>query len=116
MEREGGLYTVTQIAQQLGFGGGPNAMARQLTGKGRILAVHRGGHFLYPGFQFDWAGGRVLPTVKDVVRMGRYAGWPDEQIALWFYTPNRRLSNKRPVDVRDNEEQLMSLAEEDIGT
>ena len=113
MEREGGLFTVAEIAQRLGFGGGPNAMARQLTGKGRILAVQRGEHFLYPGFQFD-PGGRVIPAVKDVIRMGRYAGWPDEQIALWFYTPNRQLSGKRPVDVRDNEEQLLNVAEENI--
>ena len=114
MEREGGLFTVAEMAQRLGFGGGPNAMARQLTGKGRVLAVQRNGHFLYPGFQFDSAGPRVIPAVKDVIRMGRYAGWPDEQIALWFYTPNRQLSGKRPVDVRENEEQLLSVAEENI--
>lgn len=114
MEREGGLYTVAEMAQRLGFGGGPNAMARQLTGKGRVLAVQRGGHFLYPGFQFDPAGPRVIPAVKDVIRMGRYAGWPDEQIALWFYTPNPQLSGKRPVDVRDNEEKLLGVAEENI--
>ncbi|MDK1328114.1 hypothetical protein [Arthrobacter sp. zg-Y1143] len=114
MERDGGLFTISQIAQRLGFGGGQNAMARQLTGKGRILAVQRGGHFLYPGFQFEPAGGRVIPAVKDVIRMGRYAGWPDEQIALWFYTPNRQLSGKRPVDVRENEEQLLRVAEENI--
>ena len=115
MEKEGGLLTVSDLARQMGFGGGANAMARQLTGKGRILAVQRGGHFLYPGFQFDRGAGRVIPTVKDVIRMGRYAGWPDEQIALWFYTPHRQLSGKRPVDVRDNEEQLINLAEADIG-
>lgn len=115
MERDDGLFTITQIAQRLGFGGGPNSMARQLTGKGRILAVQRGGHFLYPGFQFDPAGGRVIPAVKDVIRMGRYAGWSDEQIALWFYTPNRQLSGKRPVDVRDNEEKLLGAAEDNMG-
>ena len=114
MEREGGLFTVAEIAQRLGFGGGPNAMARQLTGKGRVLAVKRGEHFLYPGFQFDSASARVIPAVKDVIRMGRYAGWPDEQIALWFFTPNRQLSGKRPVDVRTNEDQLLSVAEENI--
>ncbi|MCQ1987380.1 hypothetical protein [Arthrobacter sp. zg-Y844] len=115
MEREDGLYTVAQIAQQLGFGGGPNSMARQLTGKGRILVVKRGEQFLYPGFQFDWNAERVLPTVKDVVRMGRQAGWPDERIALWFYTSHRRLSDKRPVDVRANEEELITLAGEEFG-
>ena len=115
MEHEDGLFSISEIAQQLGFGGGANSMARQLTGKGRILAVQRHGHFLYPGFQFDAAGARVIPAVKDVIRMGRYAGWPDEQIAMWFYTPNRRLSGKRPVDVRQDEEQLLGLAEENIG-
>ncbi|MCQ1950643.1 hypothetical protein NNX28_11995 [Arthrobacter sp. zg-Y859] len=115
MEREDGLYTVAQIAQQLGFGGGPNSMARQLTGKGRILVVKRGEQFLYPGFQFDWGSERVLPTVKDVVRMGRQAGWADERIALWFYTSNRCLSHKRPVDVRANEEELIALAGEEFG-
>ncbi|MCC3270754.1 hypothetical protein MUG94_02290 [Arthrobacter gengyunqii] len=114
MEREHGLYTITEAAQRLGFGYGPNLRAGRLTGKARVLAVHRGNTFLYPGFQFDEPGGRTIPTVKDVVRRGRWAGWTDEQVALWFYSPNRSLQGKRPVDVRDDEEKLISTAEKDM--
>ncbi|MET4061951.1 hypothetical protein ABIB35_003529 [Arthrobacter sp. UYP6] len=115
MQREHGLYTISEAAARLGFGYGPNLRAGRLTGKGRVLAVQRNGTFLYPGFQFDEPGGRTVPAVKDVVRMGRWAGWKDEQVALWFYTPNRSLQGKRPVDVRDDEEKLISTAEKDMG-
>lgn len=113
MEKDG-LYTITEAARRLGFGYGPNARAGRLTGKGKVLAVKRGQHFLYPGFQFDEPGGRMRPAVKDVIRLGRWAGWTDEQLALWFYAPNRALRGKRPVDVRDDEEQLISTAEKDM--
>lgn len=114
MEREDGLYTILEAAQRLGFGYGPNLRASRLTGKGRVLAVKRGAQFLYPGFQFDVPGGRMIPPVKDVIRLGRWMGWTDEQIALWFYTPNSALQGKRPVDVRADEEKLISTAEKDI--
>ena len=114
MEREDGLYTILEAAQRLGFGYGPNLRASQLTGEERVLAVKRGGHFMYPGFQFDVPGGRVIPSVKDVIRRGRGMGWTDEQIALWFYTSNSALQGKRPVDIRDDEKKLISTAEKDI--
>lgn len=115
MRQEHGLYTISEAAERLGFGYGPNLRAGRLTGKGRVLAVQRGGTFLYPGFQFDEPGGRTIPAVKDVIRMGRWAGWKDEQVALWFYSPNPSLQGKRPVDVRDDEESLISTAEKDMG-
>lgn len=114
MQQEHGLYTISEAAQRLGFGSGPNLRARLLTGKGRVLAVQRGGTFLYPGFQFDEPGGRTIPAVKDVVRRGRWTGWKDEQIALWFYSSNPALHGKRPVDVRDDEEKLITTAEKDM--
>lgn len=115
MEQEHGLYSISEAAQRLGFGAGPNLRAGQLTGRGRVLAVQRGGTFLYPGFQFDEPAGRTVPAVKDVVRRGRWAGWKDEQIALWFYSPNTSLQGRRPVDVRDDEEKLITTAEKDMG-
>ena len=114
MAQEHGLYTITEAAHRLGFGHGHNLRATRLTGKGRVLAVRRGDTFRYPGFQFDEPSGRALPAVKDVVRRGRWAGWTDEQVALWFYAPNRLLQGKRPVDVRGDEEKLISTAEADI--
>lgn len=114
MQQEHGLYPILEAAQRLGFGYGPNLRASRLTGKGKVLAVRRGQAFLYPGFQFDEPGGRVIPAVKDVIRLGRWMNWPDEQIALWFYSPNRSLQGKRPVDVRDDEEKLIAAAETDM--
>lgn len=115
MRREHGLYTILETAQRLGFGYEPNLRASRLTGKGGILAVRRGQEaFLYPGFQFDEPGGRMLPAVQDVIRLGRRMGWTDEQVALWFYLPNKALRGKRPVDFRDDEEKLIGTAEKDM--
>ena len=114
MEREFGLFTISEVAQRLGFGYGPNARAQRLAGKAPALAVRRGNGFRYPGFQFDEPGGRMIPVVKDIVRAARSAGWTDEQTTLWFCAPNRQLHGKRPVDLLDNEEQLISAADADI--
>jgi len=114
VRREFGLYTVSELAERLDFGGQENLRARHLTGKARVLAVADNGSILYPGFQFDETRTRMVPAVKDVIRLGRLAGWRDEELIQWFCRPNPLLSGKRPVDVLQDEEHLLPAAEKDL--
>lgn len=112
--REFGLYTISELADRLRFGAPENLRAKQLTGKTRVLAVADRGTFLYPGFQFDEAGARMLPVVEDIVRQGRLSGWTDEELVLWFCRPNRALKGKRPVDVLGDEQLIRQAADTDF--
>lgn len=114
IRQEFGMYTISELASLLHFGGPENLRAAHLTGKARVLAVARQGTFLYPGFQFDEARTRMVPAVKDIVRMGRLQGWRDEDLLRWFCRPNPQLSGRRPVDVLQDEELLLPAAEHDL--
>lgn len=114
VRREFGLYTASELAERLDFGGTDNARARHLTGKAPVLAIVETGSVLYPGFQFDEKRTRMLPAVKDTIRLGRLSGRRDEELVRWFFRPNPLLSGKRPVDLREDEEQLLPAAERDL--
>jgi len=105
---------VSELALRLRFGAPDNLRAKHLTGKARVLAIADKGTFLYPGFQFDEAGARMIPVVKDIVRQGRLSGWTDEELVLWFCRSNKALSGKRPVDVLSDEEAIIRAAEEEF--
>ena len=109
-----GLYTASELAERLDFGGAENMRARNLTGKAPVLAIVENGSVLYPGFQFDEKRTRMFPAVKDIIRIGRLARWRDEELVSWFFRPNPLLSGKRPVDLREDEEQLLPAAEKDL--
>ena len=108
------MYTIGELADRLDFGGQDNLRANLLTGKARVLAVQDKGTFLYPGFQFDEVRTRILPSVKDIIRLGRLNGWRDEELLRWFSRPNPLLSGKRPVDVLQDEELILPAAEKDL--
>lgn len=114
VRQEFGMYTISELADRLDFGGQDNLRAGHLTGKARVLAVADKGTFLYPGFQFDETRTRMVPSVKDIIRLGRLSGWRDEELLQWFCRQNPLLSGKRPVDVLQDEELLLPAAEKDL--
>ena len=114
VRREFGLYSISELAGRLDFGGPENLRARLLTGKARVLAVADKAGIRYPGFQFDETRRRVIPVVKDITALGRRSGWRDEELLQWFCRPNPLLSGKRPVDVLQDEEHLLPAAEQDL--
>lgn len=66
------------------------------------IALKRGNTFVYPGFQFDPASGRVRQVVPALKAMARRAGWDEEDLVLWLCTPSRYFSDERPVDHLDD--------------
>ncbi|GAB4100532.1 hypothetical protein [Sinomonas halotolerans] len=103
VEGEFGLLTSTGVAELIGSRGKGRSFAADQRGAGRIVGVRRRGVYLYPGFQFDRARGRVLPVVQDLAAAAREAGWDGEDLVLWLVSPSGYFGGARPVDRLDDE-------------
>jgi hypothetical protein len=102
IDREFGLLTSVQVADLLGSSSKPDAarsLANDMRSRGELLYVRRLNKYLYPGFQFDDALGRVRPVVKQLVELAAASGWDTEDAALWLCSPTTYFDDgSRPVD------------------
>lgn len=114
IDREFGLLDSAVVAERLGASKANRNLAHSLAKKGRILGVRRGRRILYPGFQFDHDTGQVRPVIARVVELGRGSRWADAHLLQWFCAPNGFLGGARPVDVIDNEPELLEAARADM--
>ncbi len=83
------------------------ALANRWRAEHRVVAVPVHDELLYPGFQFD-AEGRPKPAIERVVGLLRcdpHAG--DWQVALWFTSPTSWLGGRRPVDLLDDDPDVV---------
>ena len=66
LEQAGGAYTASEVADLLGITGDA---VRKRARKGKLLAIPRGGHSLYPAFQFDVSGSTVVPGFEAILAL-----------------------------------------------
>jgi hypothetical protein len=66
LEQAGGAYTASEVADLLGITGDA---VRKRARKGRLLAIPRGGHSLYPAFQFDVSVSTVVPGFEAILAL-----------------------------------------------
>jgi hypothetical protein len=93
------LFTSAEVGRMLGSRStAPRNLAAATRREGTLLAVTRGNHLLFPGFQFD-ADGRPLPVIRDLRRLADEAGWSETGIVQWLCSPSTYLGGKRPVDL-----------------
>lgn len=113
MENEFGMLDSTGVAEELGNSATNRNKASQLVKEGKLLGVKRGNKTLFPKFEFDLAAGKVRPVISDVVQI---AGdrWSGESLLQWFCAPNGYLDGRRPVDVIDDQETLISTARKSL--
>jgi hypothetical protein len=95
-EELGPLYEWQDVATVLG-----TVRTRQgvndLAQRGRLLALSsRSGKRLYPAFQF--AGGRTLPGLQEVLAIFAPTGASPWTQASWFVTPQDEFGSETPVD------------------
>jgi hypothetical protein len=64
LEQSGGAYTTAEVANLLGIT--PDAV-RKRTRKGKLLAVSRGEHSIYPAFQFGSTGKEVVQGLDTIL-------------------------------------------------
>lgn len=104
LHAEFGLLTAQELSLRLGL---LPEDVRSLYGAGNLLAVHRGGRVLYPGFQVGPAG-EVRPVIADLLRAAESAGRSQTALILWLVSPAENLDGQRPVDLLDDPERLLS--------
>lgn len=111
IEDEFGLLTSTQVAELLGSqakGNASRSLANEKRGRGELLAIRRLNKYLYPGFQFDCAQGRVKPLVRDLLQLADAHDWESADVVLWLVSPTSYLEDEsRPVDHIDKDPELV---------
>lgn len=107
---EFGLLSSTEAADRMGSraAAGRRNTAPAARREGRLLAISRGRYLLFPGFQFDQHG--VRPVIAAYVATGREFGRSEAGMIQWLVRPTTYLDGRRPVDVIDDPELLLSTA------
>ncbi|OMH23785.1 hypothetical protein BKD30_10365 [Tersicoccus phoenicis] len=109
VEAEFGLLTSVQVAALTGSKKSSRSLAADQRAAGKIMGVRRGNAYLYPGFQFDTANGRVRPAIPRLVATARDCGWDGEDLILWLVSPSGYFGSDRPVEHLGDEDVLDKL-------
>ncbi|WGX94339.1 hypothetical protein [Nocardioides sp. L-11A] len=112
LAEEFGMLTPGEAGQRLGSRSrAPRNLAAQARKAGRLLAIKRGSHVLYPGFQFG-EDGQPLPVIAALVELARRHERSETGIVQWLCGPTTYLDGRRPVDlVRSTPDEVLALAE-----
>lgn len=104
LHAEFGLLTAQELSLRLGL---LPEDVRALYGAGNLIAVHRGGRVLYPGFQVSPAG-EVRAVIADLLWAAEAAGRSQTALILWLTSPAGDLDGQRPVDLLDDPERVLA--------
>lgn len=113
--QEFGALTGDQIGEEHSKAQNRHALAARWRKEGRIFGVPYRGQTLYPGFQFDPAGGGVKASVHDVLDQLPRSEMSDWECALWWTAGNGWLDGRRPVDVIDPDPDAVIAAAGRLG-
>lgn len=103
---EFGLLTAQELSLRLGC---LPEDVRALYGAGDLIAVHRGGRVLYPGFQATGTG-EVIPVIRDLLCVAEDAGRSQAALILWLVSAEAELGGARPVDLLHDGERVLAAA------
>lgn len=107
---EFGLLTAQELAQRLGAPAPDDV--RALYAAGELVAVHRGGRVLYPGFQVNQVTQAVRPVIRELLRAAEGAGRSEASLILWLVSPGGSLDGARPVDLLETPDRVLQAAED----
>ncbi|WP_394214373.1 hypothetical protein [Brachybacterium vulturis] len=109
IEDEFGLFTSTEAAERMGYGGN-RAWASAQRRAGKLVGVRRGGAYRYPAFQLD---PEVMPLIAELVALAREHDWSDESVVLWLCSPSGWMpEGRRPVEfLREDADAVRASAE-----
>jgi hypothetical protein len=99
IEAEFGLLTAEEVADRIGWSVDEVQTAHR---NGHILAVHRGGQFLFPGFQLKTDG--IHQAFARLRRAAAHLDVREASVLLWMISPTTwwTIEGSRPVDHLDD--------------
>lgn len=116
MDAEFGLLTGTEVADLMGSRARSRAgFASDRRKAGKLLGIRRRNTYLYPGFQFDRATGKVLPVIPALLDIAAQYEKSPEGLAQWLCSRTGQLSDGRPVDHLSELERVLEAAENHYG-
>lgn len=114
IDREFGLLTSAEAGAAMGSrSSAKRNLAAAARKAGRLLGLPRGGYVVFPGFQFDEHG--VRPVIAKLIELGAQYDRTESGLIWWLMASTTYLDGRRPVDVIDDEESLLRVAEAAFG-
>ncbi|MEQ4518176.1 hypothetical protein ABLI39_02270 [Pseudarthrobacter sp. B907] len=111
---EFGLLTATELSLRIGPGIEDPVLVHGLYREGQLIAMHRAGQMLFPGFQVQRGTGAVYTVIRDLRQTAGSAG-ADQSMIKWLITPSVNLDQARPVDLLDHSELVLAAARKSFG-
>ena len=108
IDAEWGLLTADEVSKALNRPEGEIGLVAQLRETGQLLAVIRGGDYVFPGFQF--VSGHVEPVVATLVALAAELSWAQDDLLVWLCSPSGYFGGDRPVKYLHHQDELVEKA------
>ncbi|WP_343572789.1 hypothetical protein [Mycobacterium sp.] len=111
MEAEFGLLTSTEAGKRMGSRSrAPRNLAATAHRNDQLVAVRRGNHLVYPGFQFG-PDGQPLAVIGRLRETAEANEWSEAGLVQWLCSPTTYLDGDRPVDhLTDDPDRVVTVA------
>lgn len=111
IEATWGLLTPGAVAKVLGLPETDVDAVSRMRIDWQLLAVERGGAYVYPGFQFE--SGRVVPVVPALIELAHEVRWTQNELVIWLCSPSGYFGGDRPVEHLDEADELVEKARDE---
>lgn len=113
IEAEFGLLTSTEAGKRMGSRSrAPRNLAATAHRNDQLVAVRRGNHLVYPGFQFG-PDGQPLAVIGRLRETAQANEWSEAGLVQWLCSPTTYLDGDRPVDhLIDDPDRVVTVASE----
>lgn len=98
IDAEVGMLTSTEAGKKMGSrSSAPRNFATTAHRNNHLLAVRRGNHLAYPGFQFG-SDGQPLAVIARLREVAEANDWSEAGLVQWLCAPTTYFDGDRPVD------------------
>lgn len=111
IDAEFGLLTSTEAGKWMGSrSSAPRNLAATARRNKALVAVRRGNHLVYPGFQFG-PDGQPLPVIARLRAIAEANDWSETGLVQWLCSPTTYFDGDRPVDhLTEEPERVVAVA------
>lgn len=113
IEAQFGMLTSTEAGKRMGSRSrAPRNLATTARRNGQLVAVRRGNHLVYPGFQFG-PDGQPLAVIPRLRKIAEANDWSETGLVQWLCAPTTYFDGDRPVDhLAEDPDRVAAVAAE----
>ncbi|GBE65183.1 hypothetical protein MFM001_16450 [Mycobacterium sp. MFM001] len=115
IEAEFGLLTSTEAGKRMGSRSrAPRNLAASARRNNQLVAIRRGNHLAYPGFQFG-PDGQPLAVIGRLRKIAETNDWSETGLVQWLCSPTTYFDGDRPVDhLTEDPDGVAAVAADDM--